>query len=494
MKILLLNPPFIAMYSRQSRSPCVAKSGTIYYPYYLAYAAGSLRKCGYDVKLLDSIILEYDKEQTISAIIQYKPDMVMIATSTPSIYNDIFYANEIKKINDKIKTCLVGTHPTNLPDETMMMSKSIDYILRGEYDYTIRDLVDAIKNKKDLDSVPGLTYREDIDGVVRHNENAELPTSKMLDELPYVSEVYYYMIGRDAMYKYLYASIKWPYLSILSARGCPYNCSFCNVPSKKMYRPRSIGNVIGELRYIKENMPFIKEVLFEDDTFTADKKRTREICNEIIENKIKINWSCNSRVDLDYDTMKLMKKAGCRLLCVGFESPNEKSLNDISKSINNKEQISFAKEAKRAGLLINGCFILGLPNDNKDSIKKTIEYAKKLSPNTAQFYPLMVYPGTESYKWAKSNGYLKTENWADWLTKEGLHNTTVSYDELSSEEIMIACDKARLDFYTDPKYISKMIIQSIKDPHEALRMYKSGKVFAKYLIDYIRRSKELKIK
>ena len=143
------------------------------------------------------------------------------------------------------------------------------------------------------------------------------------------------------------------------------------------------------------------------------------------------------------------------------------------------------KSVNKTGLLVNGCFILGLPTDTEESMKSTIEFAKELNPNTAQFYPLMVYPGTTSYKWAKESGYLSTEDFSQWLTPEGLHYTAVSRPGLSKDELLKWCNKARLEFYTNPKYIAKMVAQAALHPREAVRIAKGGKSLFKYLLKYL---------
>jgi len=155
--------------------------------------------------------------------------------------------------------------------------------------------------------------------------------------------------------------------------------------------------------------------MLEDETFPAVKSRTLKICDLLIKNKIRLKWSCNARVNTDYETLKKMKEAGCRLLCVGFETPTQEVLDNIHKGTTKDMQVEFMKNTKKLGLLVNGCFILGLPGDNEKSIERTIEFAKKLNCDTAQFYPLMVYPGTEAYEWAKKNGYLETEDYTKLL-------------------------------------------------------------------------------
>lgn len=474
MKILMLNPPFLRRYSRQSRSPCVTKGGTFYYPYYLAYATGVLEKEGFNVRLIDAVAKNLSHEDTVRFAKDFKPDLAILDTSTPSIFNDVEVGSEIKEALPEMHLSLVGTHPTNLPEETLNLSADIDSICRREYDYTACDLAQVLENGKDLASIDGISYREGER--LYHNKDREL--IKNLDDLPFVSEVYKnHLDVKD----YFYASVTYPEISILTARGCPYNCSFCNIPFKHSYRARSPENVVDEFEYIKNEFPEVKEVMLEDDTFPISKSRTTKISDLLVERNIKLKWSCNARVDMDLETLKKMKRAGCRLLCVGFESPNQKVLDEMHKKTTKKLQLEFMNNVKKAGILVNGCFMLGLPNDTKESIKETIEFSKKLNPDTAQFYPPMVYPGTEMYSWAKEKRYLTTEDYSKWLTEEGLHNTVVSRPDLTNRELVELCDIARREYYLRTRYILYKLKHIIIHPSEIRRTFYSGRTFYRYL-------------
>lgn len=308
------------------------------------------------------------------------------------------------------------------------------------------------------------------------------PLIKNLDELPWVSMVYKKHFGKKGIMKYFYASLLWPQVTILTARGCPFNCAFCPIPFKHSYRARSVKDVVDEFEYIQNEMPYVREVMIEDDTFHVNKKRTIEFCKEMIRRGIKLRWSCNARVDADYETLKWMKKSGCRLLCVGFESPDQNSLDAIHKKTTKEMQERFMKYTKALGLLVNGCFILGLPGETKETIKKTIEFAKKLNCDTIQVYPLMVYPGTEAYEWAKKHGYLETEDFSKWLNPDGTLRTTVSRPELPSYILDEMCTLAKKSYYLRLSYLIPKLFQMLTNPAEALRTLKSFKVFWKYIL------------
>jgi len=286
----------------------------------------------------------------------------------------------------------------------------------------------------------------------------------------------------EGIKKYFYASLRHPQITILTARGCPFNCSFCNIPFKASYHARSPENVVEEFQYVQNELPEAKEIMIEDDTFPVNKQRTITICNLLIEKEIKLTWSCNARVDMDYETLKTMKAAGCRLLCVGFESPVQKVLDTVHKKTTAEIQLKFMENCRKVGLLVNGCFILGMPGDTKETIKETIEFAKKLNPDTAQFYSAYAYPGTEMWEWAKKNGYLTSEDYSKLLTEEGYHQGNINLPELKAEEADRMCRQALREFYLRKDYLLPKLKQIITNFEEAKRTIMSGRTFFKHIL------------
>ncbi|MBM7558081.1 B12-binding domain-containing radical SAM protein [Halanaerobacter jeridensis] len=496
MKVLLLNPPFKTKhgkFSRTSRSPAVTKSGTLYYPFWLSYATGVVEEAGHKVKLVDACAKGYDKAKTIKLVKDYNPDLVVLDTSTPSIYNDVQVASEIKNNLSNCFVTLVGTHPSVLIEETLDLDKSIDAIAKNEYDCTIKELSDILsnnqltsENRKDiLSQIKGLSFR--VDDQIIHNDSRELIDD--LDKLPFVTKIYNKHLD---IKNYFFSAAKYPMAMIITGRGCPARCKFCVYPQamhSRKYRYRSAEDIVEEFEYIVDNMPEIKSIGIEDDTFTFDKKRVKKVCDLLIDKEInkEVDWWVNARVNtLDLETMKLMKKAGCRLLIAGFESGSQKVLNGMNKGINLKDSREFTKNAKQAGLLVHGCFMVGNPGETKETMDKTLEFAKQLNPDTAQFYPMIPYPGTEAYDWAKNNDYLKDYDYDGWLTQDGLHKTIIDPGDLTAEELVSFCSKARKEFYLRPKYILYKLKQSLTDYQEFKRTFKSFIKFAKHLYNDFR--------
>lgn len=476
MKVLFVNPPFLPHFSRTSRSPEVSKGGTLYYPIWLAYATGVLESEGFEVKLLDAPAKGYSIDQTVKEAAHFNPDITVLDTSTPSIYNDAKVGQAIKNVNPDSFMVLVGTHPSAMPEQTLKLANEIDAVARREYDYTVRDAVHAIENGSPLKDVRGLSYREGD----RFVHNPDRPFIEDLNALPFVSEVYKKHLEID---DYFYAANLHPVITLLSGRGCPNRCRFCLLPQTftgQRYRFRSPENVIDELNYVKETFPNAKEVFFEDDTLTANRERIRRISSLMVQERLDLTWSCNCRADLDERTLALMKKAGCRLVCVGFESGCQQILNNAKKGIIVDYAKKFARYCRQVGIKIHGCFIFGLPGETLETIEQTIRFAKSLNLDSVQFYPAMVYPGTEMYDWMKQNGYLSTEDYSQWLTKEGVHNCLIEYPHLSSAELTEMCDVALREYYFRVSYVATQMKEALRHPSEIKRIMKAMKVFFQY--------------
>jgi len=265
MKILFINPPFLSevgKFSREQRSPAVTKSGTFYYPMWLCYTAGALEKDGHEITLIDAPAKRMNSNDIIQKVKNYRYDIVVIDTSTPSIYNDYQFCLKLKEYLDAFSV-FVGPHVSALPEETLRMGDGIDAVARGEYDYTIKDLAKCIDsngkyNLTNLKNIEGLSFKWNQ----KTYHNIERNNNHNLDDLPFVSKIY----KKHLNYKdYFYSHSKYPILTIVTGRGCPHKCVYCVYPQVffgKKVRYRSIKNVIDEIDYIHINFPDIKEIMF----------------------------------------------------------------------------------------------------------------------------------------------------------------------------------------------------------------------------------------
>lgn len=482
MLIWMLNPPYLKKFSRPQRSPAVTKSGTLYYPMWLSYATGVLEENGFPVTLIDAPATGLDLIQILDKAKQEQPHLIVLDTSTPSIYNDIEVAEQLKQILPDTIVALVGTHVSALPEQTIRLSDKLDYIVRGEYDYTILELAQYLSSNpksgiRNLKSIQGITYRENGNII----STPDRPLIQDLDKLPFVSKTYKRFLHIE---DYFNPNALYPMVTIVTGRGCPNNCIFCVYPQTingRQYRYRSIPNVVEEMEYIQTTFPQVKSVFFEDDTLTANPDRCRELAELIQEKKISLPWTANARAEVELSTLQDLKRGGCRQLCVGFESGNQEILNRIRKGITLDRAKQFMSDARKVGILVHGCFMVGNPGETKATMQQTLQYAKELNPETVQFYPVMVYPGTEAYQWYQAQGCLTTENYKLWLTDEGLHNCVINLPGINSTELVEFCDRARQEFYLRPQYILYKIKQLILHPQEIRRTTKAFRTFAKYL-------------
>lgn len=475
MNVLFVNPPFkseYGKYSREARSAMITNSGVVYYPLWLLYAAGVTQEQGFDVDFLDAPAKPMSYEESMDWIRNKKKDykLIVLDTSTPSIYNDVKFGADLKVQFPKAFIVLIGTHPTALPKETMDLNNKIDGIAKGEADYIIRDLAIAIRDNKPLADVKGLVYRQDAKIVI----NEAMPLITDIDAIPWASKlIKQFLEPKD----YFFAAAAYPEIQIFTGRGCPAHCYFCVFPQTihgHKYRVRSAQSVVDEFEYIVNNFPNVKEIVIEDDTFTINKKRTQEICQLLIDKGInkKIKWLCNARVTLDYETMKLMKKSGCSLIIPGIESGSQELLNNMKKGTTLPIIEEYVKNAKKAGLLIHACYMVGNKGETKETMEQTLKFAIKLDTDTAQFYTLHPYPGTEAYNWAVEAGYLKNDNFENWIKEDGTHNCVINLDNISAKELVEFCDYARKKYYLRPRYILRKGIQSLTNKNEFVRNVK----------------------
>lgn len=476
MRVLLLNPPNKYKISKTSRWPEWTKSGTLYYPFWLAYATSVLMESKHKPLLLDAIAKNMDFSMTLEKISDFKPDMIVMESTTPSIHRDAEFAARVKKMTD-VAMVFTGRHVTATTEETMKMFKSIDIVARGEYDYTVLDIANELNNGHNLKEVLGITFRENgdiIDTPVR-------PLVQDLDSIPFVSKAYREFLDvRD----YRYALAQHPMLQLWSSRGCPNRCTYCDYPqvfTMHTFRMRSAKSVVDEMEYIHKHLPNVKEIFLEDDTFTIDRNRVLEVCRQIKERGLDLIWSCNVRANLDHDILKVMKDAGCRILIVGYESGNQQVLNNIKKGIALKQAEDFTRSAKQLGLRIFGCFMIGLPGDTKGSIEDTFQFAKKLGPDMVFFQQAVPFPGTEFYEWAKYNGYLRTQDYSKWFDETGRLDTLVDQPGLNGDDIKKIRENLMLRYYLDPKHILFTLKRNLH-PYELVRVMNYAKDYFAFLM------------
>lgn len=394
-------------------------------------------------------------------------DHVIIHTSTPSLRNDCKVAEAIKAQRPATTIGFVGAHAAVLPAETLKASPAIDWVGRKEFDFTCQEVAAG----RELATVAGLSYR-DRDGKIRHNPERELIQD--MDALPWVADVYH----RDLQIeKYFIGYLLHPYVSMYTGRGCPAQCTFCLWPQTiggHKYRVRSAQNVADEMAYMKRLFPQVKEFFFDDDTFTANLPRAREIAKKLA--PLGLTWSCNSRANLDYDTISFFKDCGLRLFLVGYESGSDTILRNIKKGVTTDEMRRFTKDCHRAGVTVHGTFILGLPVETPETIEQTINFARELDVFSIQVSLAAPYPGTELFEHARMNGWFTQHDKTDLVEGDGFQQSTLEYPGLNKEQIFAALEEFYHRYYFNrfgkllvPRKPSWRIFKSMLEDRDVFR-------------------------
>ncbi|MEP6663090.1 MAG: hopanoid biosynthesis associated radical SAM protein HpnJ [Verrucomicrobiota bacterium] len=462
-KTLFLSPPSFDGFDGGAGARYQAKREirSFWYPTWLAQPAALVPGS----KLMDCPPHDIDVKTCLAETKNY--DHVIINTSTPSLKNDCKVAEAIKSQKPATTIGFVGAHAAVLPTETLKASPAIDWVGRKEFDFTCKEVADG----KPLAEVDGLSFWKE--GKIVHNKERALIHD--MDVLPWVSDVY----KRDlTIEKYSIGYLKDPYLSLYTGRGCPAQCSFCLWPQTiggHKYRVRSADNVAAEMAHAKKLFPQVEEFFFDDDTFTANLPRAREIAQKL--KPLGLTWSCNSRANVNYETIKLMKDCGLRLFLVGYESGNQDILNRIKKGINIEEAKQFTKACKDLGVIIHGTFILGLPVETKETIEQTIRYAMELDVFSIQVSLAAPYPGTELYEMARQNGWFAKKDKTDIVHDDGLQQSTLEYPGLSKEEIFDSVDRFYRQYYLRPKPILRIIKTMLEDKDVCVRRLREGYEF-----------------
>ncbi|RLA77829.1 MAG: B12-binding domain-containing radical SAM protein [Deltaproteobacteria bacterium] len=478
MKVYLLNPPFVHRYSRNSRWAARCRGGALYYPIWLSYAAGVLENNRHRVRLVDAPAWGWNLENVKEDIKDFSPDLIVGESNFQSLTNDVGVIKEIKTEIGAVSV-LVGPPVSQFPDR--ILNDGVDIAARFEYDFTIRDIAESIEDGSGLENIKGISYKEN--GRITHNPDRKFSTSEELDEIPFVSKVYNEHLN---IKDYFLGHTLYPMVQIFTGRGCPNQCTFCSWPETLMgrkHRVRNVENVVDEFEYITKELPEVKEIFIEDDTFTIGKNRIKEVCSEIKRRGLDITWSCNARANLDYESMKAMKDAGCRLLDVGYESGNDTILKNIKKGITTNDSRKFTEDAKRVGLMILADFIFGMPRETKETAEQTIRFVKEIKPNIVQFSIATPIPGTEFYNYAKENNYILVDDLEESLDEEGFQKCIVSYPEFTKEDIGSYVDRALKEYYLSPSYIPIAMRNVMRKNglHELKGMLKSARVFLRYM-------------
>lgn len=410
MKVLLIDPPFYRFIGYYNR----------YFPIGISYLAAVLKNDGHEVLIYDADCNENPSKMDFArledsypdylkslkdenrpilqeirhTVSSFKPDIVGISVWTTFAASAFKIASICKDLNKDIPVVMGGPHISIKYDEVMKICPDVDFLIRGEGEKSFVELVKALKAKAtglsaishELSTIQGISYRHN--GRIIHNPLGEF--IKDLDSIPFPA--------RDLLLnKHSYNSEDMGLL--MTSRGCPYNCSYCATSIwERKTRYRSVNNVIDEIKLVIDKYG-TRQFTFKDDSFTVNRKRVIELCDRLIGEKIKINWDCNTRVNLvDEELLKKMKKAGCNSIKVGIEVGSKRILKLIGKGITFEQCRKAAKVFRKVGIHWTGYFMMGLPSETKEDVYQTLKFMKELRPDYASISVYEPFPGTELFE------------------------------------------------------------------------------------------------
>jgi len=460
MRTLFLNPPSFERFDggASSRWPATREIESYWYPVWLCYPAGMLE----DSRVLDAPPHKVTIEQVVEIARDY--EFVVLFTSTPGFNVDVRIAGMMKDANPRLKIAFVGPPVAIDPEGTLKASAAIDFIVRGEFERQVVDFA----NGKPVEQLPGASWRGN--GGFRHNPRGAFIEN--LDEMPWVTRVY----KRDLdITRYNVPFLLNPFIAFYTSRGCPAMCTYCLWPqthSGHRWRVRSAADVAAEVRFALEQFPNLREIFFDDDTFNYQKGRTIELCRAL--KPLKFTWSCTSRVTTDYETLKAMKEAGCRLLIVGYETGDPQILKNIKKGATIEMAERFTRDCKKLGILVHGDFIVGLPGETRESLRRTVDFAKRLDCETIQVSIAHPYPGTEFYRYCEENGLITI----DGMTDESGHQLPdIRYPGLDRAELVDWVERFYGEYFFRPRVVWRIVRRAVFDPSERRRLAKEAREY-----------------
>lgn len=453
VKVLLINPPLDNMLEMEMSKNIINSMG-VYPPLGLLYIASFVKEMANfaaEIKILDCPAERLSYENLAKEIEAFLPTVLGVTTSTPTIIDSILTTRLAKEIKPDIKTVL-GGHHTYCYSREALLEPSVDFAVRGEGEESFLQLLSCIMQDKPPYGVDGVGFRDN--GVIKLNEKVAVINN--LDMLPMPDRA---MLARNK-YKCLIGSQN-QVATVISSRGCPYECIFCYSP-QKMYRSRSAKNILREIKYII-NLG-INEIFFFDELFNISPGRVIEIAKAIISENLNIKWGFRGRVDKITDEMlEIAKKSGCSRIHLGIETGSNRFLEILKKNTNIDEVKNAVALIRKHKIITVGSFMIGLPGEDRGHILQSFEFARQLKLDYIEIGILVAYPQTRLYR-----DYLESEAgdvdpWLE-LAKNPLENRKhftppVYSDKLSRNDLNSLMDIGYRRFYINPEYIFRSLLK-----------------------------------
>ena len=412
------------------------------------------------VTVVDGRAENLSPDAFLDRVMDTKPDLVGISSFTYCINDTLLLAKWIKQADPGIKIILGGVHVTQLPEEAII-DPHVDFVIRGEGEYSLRDLIAGHKPG----DIKGLVYKDKNHRVIMHPEFGKVD---VLNDLPTIA---YDLIDMSKYYPTAGQCHRFPASAMITSRGCPGMCIYCSSSvSGKKVRYRSAENIVSEIEFLMDKYG-VKEIIFMDDVFTSDKERLLEFCRLIQDKEMDIIWDCSSRVQhVNEEVLPVMKKAGCSQLSFGVETGDENVLKSIKKGQTLDHVRKKVALSKKSGIETRSSFVLGFPADTIESMQRTIDFAIELDPHLVSFYIATPFPGTEMYDWAVKNNNLLTTNWSLYDQQHHILNIPGA----TLEEIDNMYKLAYRSFYHRPKFILRrlMMLRSFYDIKNSFKAFK----------------------
>ncbi len=466
--MLLLNPPGKELHQRSSRwGGKKNRSGITAPPIFLATAASVLLEKGINTRVMDAAAEGKTWGEVLSWVEENRPEVVVLEVSTTSINSDSELSEELRRRGAKV--VFVGTHVTALPEETLE-DYNVDFVCIGEYEFTLPELYEAMKGRMPAKNVKGIAYRE--------GNKIVITTRRELADINEFPIPAYHQLPIRKYYDPVARNLPW--IAIRSMRGCPFGCTYCVAP-RLMYnrtvRLREPNLVVDEIELLVKKFG-VNEFFIDDETFTINKGHVFGICEELKRRGIKKDWAVFSRCDtINEDMLKELKSAGCYMIKYGLESSNQDILDRAEKGIRVEQIIEAFRLTKKYGMKIHATVMLGLEGETEKTIKETLNFVKKLSPDYVQFAIATPYPGTKWYNSLKKRGLLLSDNWDDY---DGSCRGIVKLEGIDPDKLERITDFAYKDFYFRPKFIIKKLF-SVRSFGEFFHAMKSGFILFKSL-------------
>jgi anaerobic magnesium-protoporphyrin IX monomethyl ester cyclase len=426
-------------------------------PLGILYLAAVLEERGVEVSVLDQAAKGLTIRETVDWIKAENPDILGFSTFASSGRTAALISDEVKKENPNVTVVFGNYYATFNPERVLRKYPSVDIIVRGEGEHTVIDLIDCFEKKRRLKDVLGISFRNGKEVA----STADRPLIKDLDCLPFPDRA---LIGEDYHSEIAGADVaSRKFTSVVSSRGCVYQCRFCCCTQfgRNRWRPRSVKNTLEELNFLASEG--YKQFIFVDDNFTANPKNVIKLCRGMRKEKIDMEWICEGRVDNgSYEMFWETAKAGCKIFYFGIESANQRILDYYNKRITPEQAKTAVRTARKAGAdVIVGSFIVGAPDETREEIQNTIEFANRIPIDLPQFNILGVFPGTDIWNELEAKGLTKQgDYWETGIAVSKICSSAVPYDEIRQ---MI--HEGFYHFARRPSFVSKQIARLMKSSY-----------------------------